>query len=114
MLNRHAVELLLELLRQVAVARLQPESLELVPNTAHEEAVAGSGAKEARLDAGTTALGSEKIAWFGVDTTTTIRNSSRGGMAVDYSSQDFRHSLAAIDAASCDGVISRDEMVRIR
>ncbi|EYB87885.1 hypothetical protein Y032_0255g312 [Ancylostoma ceylanicum] len=29
-------------------------------------------------------------------------------MAVDYSSQDFRHSLAAIDAASCDGVISRD------
>ncbi|VDO61565.1 unnamed protein product [Heligmosomoides polygyrus] len=34
-------------------------------------------------------------------------------MAVDYSSQDFRQSLAAIDAASRDGVTSR-EGVRIR
>ncbi|RCN35708.1 hypothetical protein ANCCAN_18426 [Ancylostoma caninum] len=34
-------------------------------------------------------------------------------MAVDYSSQDFRQSLAAIDAASRDGVISRDG-VRVR
>lgn len=36
------------------------------------------------------------------------QQSRRGGMAVDYSSQDFRQSLAAIDAASRDGVISRD------
>ncbi|KAK5984225.1 hypothetical protein GCK32_006664, partial [Trichostrongylus colubriformis] len=39
--------------------------------------------------------------------------SRRDGMAVDYSSQDFRQSLAAIDAASRDGVASR-EGVRIR
>ncbi|PIO54755.1 hypothetical protein TELCIR_23874, partial [Teladorsagia circumcincta] len=41
------------------------------------------------------------------------RESRRDGMAVDYSSQDFRQSLAAIDAASRDGVASR-EGVRIR
>ncbi|KAL6728460.1 hypothetical protein Aduo_010232 [Ancylostoma duodenale] len=41
------------------------------------------------------------------------QQSRRGGMAVDYSSQDFRQSLAAIDAASRDGVISRDG-VRVR
>ncbi|KAK6053149.1 hypothetical protein COOONC_09344, partial [Cooperia oncophora] len=34
--------------------------------------------------------------------------SRRDGMAVDYSSQDFRQSLAAIDAASRDGVTSRE------
>ena len=32
----------------------------------------------------------------------------RRGMAVDYSSQDFRQSLAAIDAASREGALSRD------
>ncbi|CAI4232121.1 unnamed protein product [Auanema sp. JU1783] len=35
-------------------------------------------------------------------------------MAVDYSSQDFRQSLAAIDAAARDGATSRGENVRIR
>ncbi|XGW17255.1 hypothetical protein V3C99_002117 [Haemonchus contortus] len=39
--------------------------------------------------------------------------SRHDGMAVDYSSQDFRQSLAAIDAAARDGVASR-EGVRIR
>ena len=35
-------------------------------------------------------------------------HSQRRGMAVDYSSQDFRQSLAAIDAASREGALSRD------
>ncbi|ETN82409.1 phosphotyrosine interaction domain protein [Necator americanus] len=41
------------------------------------------------------------------------QQSRRSDMAVDYSSQDFRHSLAAIDAAARDGVVSRDG-VRVR